>query len=207
MKTRFSLVVLVSIALSTFFFGCTSSASASSEMRSVDQNFYGIILNGNASVYLKQGSSNSIRVEGLDENREELKTSVSDGALVINAGTLRNVTIYVTMTDINLIQVNGAGVIRATSTVNSDMLLMKINGTGIISADVRALSVGMIVIGGGKIYAGGITGDSFVKVKGNGQVISRNLDSLRQTATMEAVNIKQAEPTGRKSHRTLSLHN
>lgn len=206
MKTRFTLIALLSVAMSTLVLGCTSTTAASSEIRDVEQNFYGIILNGNANVYLTQGENNSVRLEGIGSNTSEVTTMVNNGALVINAGSLRNVNVYVTMNDINLLQVNGAGVIRVISTLNTDMLLMKITGTGIISADVRALSVGMIINGGGKIYAGGITGDSFVKVKGNGQVISMNLDSLKQTATLEAFNVEQQISPRRKSHRALSLH-
>jgi hypothetical protein len=205
MKTRLTLAVLLTLTLSTVILGCTSTTAASSEIRNVDQNFYGIILNGNANVYLTQGENHAIRVEGVQGNTEEIETSVSNGALIINAGSLRNVNVYVTMSDINLLQVNGAGVIRATSTLNSDMLLLKVSGTGIISADIRALSVGMIINGGGKIYAGGMTGDSFVKVKGTGQVISMNLDSLKQTATVETITSK-SESGKRKPHRALTLH-
>jgi len=205
MKTRLALSLMI-VSLSSLLIGCTASSASASEIRSVDQNFYGIILNGNANVYLTQGESNAIRVEGNTANTEEVTTSISNGALVINAGVLRNVNVYVTMTDINLLQVNGAGAIRATSTLNSDMLLMKISGTGIISADVRALSVGMVINGGGKIYAGGITGDSFVKVKGNGQVISMNLDSLKQTAYLDEVYVDDKSVSKRRSHRALSLH-
>lgn len=206
MKTRLSLVALVLVSMSTIVLGCNATAAASSDIRTVDQSFYGIILNGNANVYLTQGEVNSIRVEGNEANSQEVETSVNNGALIINAGSLRNVNVYVTMNDINLIQVNGAGVIRATSTLNSDMLLMKITGSGIISADVRALSVGMIINGGGKIYAGGMTGDSFVKVKGTGQVISMNLDSHRQVATLNAVNTEQASAHKTKWRHALTLH-
>jgi hypothetical protein len=204
MKTRFTLVALV-LAMSALTISCTSSSAASSEIRNVDQKFYGIILNGNANVFLTQGDANTVRVEGMEELTQDVTTSVSNGALIINAGALRNVNVYVTMSDISLIQVNGSGMIKATSTVNTDMLLLKISGTGIISADIRALSVGMIINGGGKIYAGGITGDSFIKVKGNGQVINMNLDSLRQTASVEEIVADQEMPK-RKSHRALSLH-
>jgi hypothetical protein len=154
MKTRFALTALMIVSLSSFVIGCTASSASATEIRNVDQNFYGIILNGNANVYLTQGEENAIRLEGNTANTGEVTTSVTNGALIINAGMLRNVNVYVTMTDINLIQVNGSGAIRATTTLNSDMLLMKVSGTGVISADVRALSVGMIINGGGKIYAG-----------------------------------------------------
>jgi hypothetical protein len=206
MKTRLALTALMIVSLSSFIIGCTTSTASASEIREVDQNFYGIILNGNANVYLTQGEVNAIRVEGNTANTEEVTTSVNNGALVINAGMLRNVNVYVTMTDINLIQVNGGGAIRTTTTLNSDVLLMKVSGTGLISADVRALSVGMIINGGGKIYAGGITGDSFVKVKGSGQVISMNLDSLKQTAYLDEIQVGDNSSAKRRSHRALSIH-
>jgi hypothetical protein len=206
MKTRSALVALVMVAMSTFVFGCSPTVAASSDIRTLDQKFYGIILNGNANVYLTQGDISTVRVEGIDELAEQVGTSISNGALIINAGSLRNVNVYVTMSDVNLLQVNGSGIIRATSTINSDMLLMKISGTGTISADVRALSLGMIINGGGKIYAGGITGDSFVKVKGSGEVVSMNLDSLKQTASLESMHGEQTSVTRRKSHHALTLH-
>ncbi len=206
MKTRFTLVAMVSIALSTTVLGCNTITAATSETRTVDQNFYGVILNGNANVYLTQGDYNSVRVEGLAENTESVITTVSNGALIISAGSVRNVNIFVTLADINLLQVNGAGVIKSTTTINSDMLLMKITGSGIISADVRALSVGMVVNGGGKIYAKGITGDSFVKVRGSGQVITMNLDTLREASRLEATNVEESSPEKHRTRRALSLH-
>src|SRR5690348_9569510 len=103
MKTRFTLAALMIAFLSSSIIGCTTSSAAVSEMRSIDQSFYGIILNGNANVYLTQGDVNAVRVEGLQANTEDVSTSVSNGALVINAGSLRNVNVYVTMSDINLL--------------------------------------------------------------------------------------------------------
>jgi len=181
MKTNLIIVAFAIAVMTSTVFGCSDANAVSSEIRLVNQNFYGIILNGNANVYLSQGDANSVTVQGKRENVDEVTTSVSNGMLVINSGDLRNVTIYVSMTDINLLQVNGNGVINAQTTINSDMLLMKVLGDGIINADVRTLSLGTIINGNGKIYVHGITGDSFVKIKGDGKVVTANLDSLRNT--------------------------
>jgi hypothetical protein len=206
MKIQFALIALVLASMSTFVFGCTEINAATSDLRAVDQNFYGIILNGNANVYLMQSESNSIRLEGSQGNVDEVETSVENGALIINSGSLRNVNVYITMNDINLLQVNGSGVIHAMSTINSDMLLMKITGSGIIKADVRALSIGMIINGGGKIYTSGMTGDSFVKVKGTGEVVAMNLDSLKQTASVDYVRADYSTTRKPKMRRALTLH-
>jgi hypothetical protein len=179
MKTRFSLVALALLLMTTFSFGCAEDSHAAvSDSRNIGSNFYGIILNGNANLILTQGESNSVRIEGAYENVREVETNVQNGALMVETGVLRNVTVYVTMNDISLLQVNGNGAINARTLIFSDMLLMKVNGNGTINADVRALSVGMVINGGGKIVARGSSGDSFIKVKGNGQVYSSNLDSM-----------------------------
>jgi hypothetical protein len=178
MKTRFTLVALALSLMTTFSFGCTESNAAVNEFRNVGNNFYGIILNGNANLILMQGETNSVRIEGAYENVREVETLISHGALVVETGVLRNVTVYVTMNDISLLQINGNGLITAKTILFSDMLLMKVNGNGTINADVRALSVGMVINGGGKIIARGSSGDSFIKVKGSGQVYSMNLDSV-----------------------------
>jgi hypothetical protein len=177
MKASLSLVSLALVLMTTFSFGCTESNAAVCESRATG-NFYGIILNGNANVVLTQGETNSVRLEGDYQNVREVETAVSNGALIIESGQLRNVTVYVTMNDVSLLQVNGNGVISARNIIFSDMLLMKVNGNGTINADVRALSVGMVINGGGKIVARGSSGDSFIKVKGNGQVYSQQLDSV-----------------------------
>jgi hypothetical protein len=181
MKTNLIIVAFALVGMTTRSFGCSEANAVSSEIRPPQADFYGIILNGNANVYLSQGDGNSVTVQGNRENVDEVSTSVSNGMLVINSGALRNVTIYVSMTDINLLQVNGNGVINAQTTINSDMLLMKVIGDGVINADVRTLSLGTIINGNGKIYVHGITGDCLVKIKGEGKVITANLDSLRNT--------------------------
>jgi len=60
------------------------------------------------------------------------------------------VTIYVTLDDISLIEVEGSGRILSNQLINSDMLLLKVNGSGTINVDVRTLSLGMLIKGNGK---------------------------------------------------------
>jgi hypothetical protein len=179
MKTNFSLVALALVLMTSLPPKADAESNAAvTESRQVAGNFYGIILNGNANLILTQGDANSVRLEGAADNVREVATNVSNGALVIETGSLRNVTVYVTMNDISLLQVNGNGMINAKSIIFSDMLLMKVNGNGTINADVRALSVGMVINGGGKIIARGSSGDSYIKVKGTGQVYSTSLESV-----------------------------
>jgi hypothetical protein len=148
-------------------------------------------------------------VEGTSGNVESLETSVRNGALVINSGTLRNVDVYVTVADINLIEVKGNGRISGTSLINSDMLLIKVTGNGRVDVDVRALSLGMIVNGNGKIYAKGSVVDTYSRIKGNGKIISMNLDSLKQYSSVTTASPYPLFAEKGKTGKTgvLSLHN
>ena len=49
--------------------------------------------------------------------------------------------------------------------------------------DVRALTVGMIVKGNGKIIVSGSSGDSYSKILGSGNIFSENLDSFSHTVS------------------------
>jgi len=187
MKTKISLVALMLVSITVLSLGCTESkAAVVNEIRNTG-SFYGIILNGNANVILTQGESNSVSVEGEETNVSEVETKVVSGALVIGTGSLRNVTVHVTMNDISLLQVNGNGVITGKTLLYSDVLLLKVNGNGTINTDVRALSVGMVINGGGKIIARGSAGDSYIKVKGTGQVYAMNLDAVSKSCPVNSL--------------------
>jgi uncharacterized protein YpmS len=208
MKTKL-MFVAVMMSLTTFAFaGCESSAAAiSSENRMINENFFGLILQTDARVILSQGEETSVRIDGDPKSVSSIQTTIENGALVIKSNSEAFVTIYVTVNDINLIEVDGNGKISGNQLINSDMLLLKVVGAGTINLDVRALSLGMIVKGNGKIYAKGSTGDSYVRVVGNGKVISMNLDTLRTSIepnTESAMVKKNVLNSGK--HPVLKLH-
>jgi hypothetical protein len=179
MKTKL-IISAALISLSMLAFAGDESSELSSNDR-LTGDFYGLVVNANANVILSQGEKTSVRVEGEGRLVNQVSTEVNNGALVISGMNSRPVDIYITVGDINLIEVNGAGKVYANGPINSDILLLKINGNGSIRADVRALTVGMIVKGNGKIIASGSSGDSFIRVYGNGKVFASNLDSFSRT--------------------------
>ncbi len=193
-KTK-SMFVAVMMSLTTILFASCKSASASvSENRMVNNNFYGLILKANAQVILNQGTETSIRIEGDERSVSSVETTLDNGALVINGTNDLPVTIYITMDDISLIEVNGIGKIFSNQILYSDILLLKVVGSGSIQVDVRSLSLGMIVKGNGKIYAKGSTGDSYTRVLGTGQVVAMNLDSVKITTEANTDNVVLKKP-------------
>lgn len=136
--------------------------------------FYGLIINNNSNVILKQGEKNSVRIEGEKSSTRKVKTDIQNGALVINGGN-DQVNIYITVKDISLIELNGAGKVFGMGTINSDILLLKVNGSGSMKIDVQSLKVAMIVKGEGKLFVSGSTGECFIKEYGRGKIYANGL--------------------------------
>ncbi len=187
-KSKMMITILLMMSFSSILLGCTSSSAAISENRMVNNNFYGLILKTNAQVILSQGTETSVRIEGDKNSVASVQTIIENGALIINGKNEIPVTIYVTVDEISLIEIDGIGKIFSNELISSDILLLKVSGSGTINVDVRCLSLGMIVKGNGRIYAKGSTVDSYIRVIGSGQVLARNLDSIKTTVEANAEN-------------------
>ncbi len=109
-----------------------------------------MVVNTPANVILQQGEKSSIRFEGEQRDVNKVTTAIENGSLVISGNNKNSLTIYVTIGELNLIEVNGNARVYSSQVINSDMLLLKVNGAGSIRLDVRSLSLGMIVKGSGK---------------------------------------------------------
>lgn len=206
MKTRLFLSALVLI-LSSCGVANAESMDITSDVRAT-QDFYRLVVKTNANVILSQGEMTSLKVEGDRNSVRDLVTEVNNGSLIISGKSNRNVNIYVTVQDINMIEVDGAARVYANQVINSDFLLLKVNGSGSIRMDVRALSLGMIVKGDGKIIASGTAGDSFSRVFGNGKIYSGDLQAYKSTEAVYTKDMAYVKETKSKNSRrmTLKLH-
>jgi formylmethanofuran dehydrogenase subunit C len=196
------------ILLSAAIIGISAFAFATNETNELSTTsydpgkFYGIIVNSGANIILSQDDHNSIRMEGNSKEIDAISTQVENGALVINGSNSRSVNIYISVEDLSLIEINGSARVFSIGSINSDILLLKVNGNGSMKVDVRTLTVGMIVKGGGKIIVSGNTGESYSRIYGSGNIYSDNLDSFKQTNERMVI---QDEKSPRKKL-TLKLH-
>ena len=177
MKTKLFFAAIL-LSFTGFAFASGDSSELSSDLRNTS-NFSGLIGNTSANVILSQGETNSIRIEGEKTMVKDITTEVEYGSLIISGHNNHAFTIYVTVQDINLVEVNGNAKIYANGLINSDILLLKVNGSGSIRMDVRTLTVGMIVKGSGKIIVSGSTGESYSKLIGDGSIYTDNLDARK----------------------------
>lgn len=175
-------LALAGVMMLSFTANVSALNSSANDVKTIDGsitgNFFGLIVNTPANVILTQGESAAIKIEGQQNEIKKVDVKLKNGALVISGNNTTPVTIFITVEELNLIEVNGNAKVYAQDMINSDILLLKVNGDGSIRMDVRTLSLGMIVNGSGKIMVSGSTGDSFTRIVGTGRVISQNLDAF-----------------------------
>ena len=205
-----------SIALAAFVMVSLSANvladnGAANEVTTVNRqvgNFYGIVVNTTANVILTQGEKTSVRIEGRGRDIEKTEASIVNGSLVINGRNNVPVTIYITVEELNRVEVNSTARIYANGIIHSDILVLKVNGNGSIRMDVRALSLGMIVNGKGKIIVSGSAGESYARMFNGGRILTSNLDAYatRTEVTTERTSVvHQSEKSGKRL--TLKLTN
>ena len=200
MKTTLMIsAVLISVSALTF------AANESSELTSTSYDpgkFYGLIVNSNANIILTQGEHNSIRIEADKRELKNIRTAVENGALTINGGNNYPVNIFISAEELNLIEINGSARVFASGSINSDIILLKVNGDGSMKVDIRALTVGMIVHGSGKIIVSGSSGESYIRVYGSGNIYTEHLDSFSLSEERIALNNSKVNT----KRATLKLH-
>lgn len=181
MKTTFSIVLALMVSFATTAFASDEINSSVSEIRNQGA-FYGVVLASDINVVLSQDDSESVRVEAAKSDLAFINTKVINGSLVVSVRNNHKlngpVTVYVTMSEIGLIEVIGNGKVSGTEMLNADMLTLKLKGNGTINVDVRALSVGMNLNGCGTINISGSAANSLIKVNGQGYVNTKYFNSF-----------------------------
>src|SRR5205809_357252 len=133
MKTRI-IISAVLVGVSAIAFAANESSEVASSS-SDPGKFYGLIVNTDATIILTQGEKNSVRIEGNKKELRKIKTSVENGALVISGDDARPINVFVSVEEINMIEINGAARLYAPGSINSDVLLLKVNGNGSMKVD------------------------------------------------------------------------
>jgi hypothetical protein len=179
MKTS-AIISIVLIGISALAFAAKEKQATESKTFDPGQ-FYGLIVNNNSNIILTQGEKNSLTIEGDQKTIQNTHTTIQNGALVITGNGDERPNIYVTVKELNMIEITGGAKIYAMGTISSDILLLKVNGTGSMKLDVKSLKVAMIVKGEGKIVVSGSTGESYERQYGNGKIYDGDLYAYSQT--------------------------
>ncbi|WP_192822559.1 head GIN domain-containing protein [Rufibacter sp. LB8] len=178
MKNRsiFSLLSLVVLAISLSSF--VSAKRVAEETRRVD-SFTKIGLGYPATLILRQGGTQSLRLQGDSDLLAELVTEVKDGQLRIRTkegnwnmswNNRERVTIYITVPKIEALAVSGSGKITSEDTFKGESLDLAVSGSGKIEVSAKVEKVSSRISGSGSIELTGEGKESTVSVSGSGSL-------------------------------------
>jgi hypothetical protein len=152
---------------------------ADEQDRKVDP-FTEISLRISANVHLEQGEKQSLEIVAKPSTLEEIITEVKDGKLIIRFPNKNyvwstfqpgEITIYITVPEINGLGISGSGDIIAENEIKTKILDMAVSGSGNIKlSELTAERVKSAISGSGDIIVAGKTAaqDLSVTISGSG---------------------------------------
>jgi hypothetical protein len=160
------------------------------ETRNVS-SFNSLDLAISANVFIKQGGSQSVVLEGDASDLEKIETEVSGSQLKIKTRSgrwnLGEITVYITMQDVKDLNISGSGSIKTETPIKSTNLSLVISGSGSMNLpDLTAREVSCVISGSGNIsYSGTSQADnSKIVVTGSGNVNAEGLNSKDARVTI-----------------------
>jgi hypothetical protein len=169
--------IISTLLLCFLFFSLESTAQK--EQRQVS-GFEKVSMGIAGDLYLRQGSSFNLELEGDSDDLEDVITEVRSGTLDIKYKNNRGwkfgrdrITIYLTMPEISSVSLGGSGKVIGENTIESDDLYLSVSGSGRIKLDLEADDLTQKISGSGNIVVSGEADRAEVSISGSG-----NLDAL-----------------------------
>jgi hypothetical protein len=178
MKTLLQMKKISILSVFTFLMSASLLLAQNREVRKVE-NFTKISFRFPGKLYLKQGATQKVELEGDADVLKEVETDVEGSRLVIGKeGKWFNwdndnakITVYVTMPNIEGVSVSGSGDVIGQSTIKTDDLDLNVSGSGSLSLDIEASGeVEADVSGSGDIDLKGTCESLDSDVSGSGKV-------------------------------------
>ena len=133
----------------------------------IKKEFTKIDLSGHGKVILKQGEESSIKVES-EKNNSSDDVTVSNGVLSINSDD--NDEVYVTVKDVEEIDISGNGKIETEGILRANDLELSISGIGDMELNIEAENIKALIGGKGKIELSGSANNLETKISGSGKI-------------------------------------
>ena len=148
--------------------------------------FKAVTVAGSYDVYITQGSTESVKVDAPASVINNIITEVKNGILKIHSkdntginwhpfSDHSKVTIYVTMKEVNSLELAGSGSISFKDGITANTLQLKLSGSGDLSGKLNAKSLESTITGSGKIKVSGHADNSKVSVTGSGDYEGRDV--------------------------------
>lgn len=171
---------MLKILFSTFLVSATMiSFGQDKETRDVS-TFTGVSLGISGDLYLTQGSPQKVVIQA-ENNLDEIETGVRDGVLRIKTDNwnsrIKGVKIWITMPEVEALNVSGSGDIIAETPINADELELKVSGSGSIKIpELKGDEIGAAISGSGDLKLAGSADEMELRISGSGSVFAEGLE-------------------------------
>ena len=150
--------------------------------------FKGIYVNSNYTIYLKQTNKQEVTVEALTEIFSVSDIKVENGILMVNIDRKPEnpnkslwakiddiklnptMKLYVSVKNINDLQVNGGGKIVSENSIAADYISLGVSGAGSIDVDLKGNTIKSEVSGNGSMTLHGYATSIDAVVSGSGSI-------------------------------------
>ncbi|MFK7947496.1 MAG: head GIN domain-containing protein [Saprospiraceae bacterium] len=149
----------------------------------------GIDLSINANVFISEGTTQEITVEGKSDAIEKLKMDVRNGIWTIEFDQCvinHDLTINITLPKLTYAKISGSGDIFGETPFDSsnDLVEFKISGSGYINLEMNAADIETSISGSGDIRLAGEATNHTLKVSGSGNLSGYDLEAVNQIITI-----------------------
>lgn len=188
------LAVMLLIA-GTHAFAKSNLAAKANASEIVDRHLSGfnaVNVAGPYDVYIKQGATESVKVEAPADMIDRILTEVNGGVLKIYSrhnnwnwgfswGNHRKIVVYVVAKDLNSINISGSGDVSFKEGITANSLKLRITGSGDMTGRVEAKTLESSITGSGDMRLSGHAENSAVSVVGSGDFTARNLITVNSS--------------------------
>ncbi|HZV68805.1 MAG TPA: head GIN domain-containing protein [Saprospiraceae bacterium] len=181
--------IIIALFITGFLVSCKSDAQSWSGIKGEGEvvkedisleSLKGINLGFDGDVVLTPGSTQKITIEGQKNIIDNIKRDVKNGSWNIvfdkNVREAKGVTVYITLTNLEEVNLSGSGSIRSTGKFTGlKDLDIHVSGSGAITLDYDATSTDLSLSGSGEIDLNGTSKSLEVSISGSGDVNAKGL--------------------------------
>jgi hypothetical protein len=189
------LLAVILLTAGSYTFAKPYAAAKTNSTEIVDRHLSGfnaVNVAGPYDVYIKQGATESVKVEAPADMINRILTEVNGGVLKIYSrhnnwnwgfswGHHRKIVVYVVAKDLNSINISGSGDVSFKDGITANSLKLKITGSGDMTGRVEAKTLESSITGSGDMRLSGHAENSTISVIGSGDFTARNLITVNSS--------------------------
>ena len=181
---RIFLGIVIAFALNSCINTIDGNGEVTKEQRAVS-SFNKIDISGTFDVLINQGNEERLELE-VDENLlEYIETEVKNNTLYISSkqsiGNATSLKLYITVVEVNDIDVSGAIKLRNKGTYQTENLEIEVSGAGDIKLDVDVENLSMDMSGASETKLSGSAKNFEIEISGAGDLQAKKLKTRNTT--------------------------